>query len=74
MDYNLSEMEIALKLKEMKKKKRYIALQLHPPSGDTIIRKENNIMYINEGRDGKWEDVRESFFNNMVNVYDSRVE
>jgi hypothetical protein len=74
MDYNLSEMEIALKLKEMKKKKRYIALQLHPPIGDSTIRREGNRMFINEGRDGKWEDVRESFFNNMVNVYDSRVK
>jgi hypothetical protein len=74
MDYNLSEMEIALKLKEMKKKKRYIALSLFPPSNNTTIQKENNIMFINEGRDGKWEDVRESFYDSMVNVYDSRVK
>lgn len=72
MTYNVSEMEIALKLKELKKQNKYIALSLYPPLGDTTIRKENNRMFINEGRDGKWEDVSEAFYDGMVNIYDSR--
>jgi hypothetical protein len=72
MNYTVTEIEIALKLKEMKKQKRYIALQLHPAIGDTIIRREGNRMFINEGRDGKWEDIGESFYDGMVSVYDSR--
>jgi hypothetical protein len=72
MTYNISEMEIALKLKELKKQNKYIALSLHPPLGDSTIRKENNRMFINEGRDGKWEEVSEVFYDGMVNAYDSR--
>jgi hypothetical protein len=29
-------------------------------------------MFINEGRDGKFEDITETFYNEMVNKYDSR--
>ena len=72
MDSNILEMEILSKLKEMKKQKKYIALSLHPPYGDSVIQKENNRMFINEGRDGKWENISEHFYDKMVTLYDSR--
>lgn len=72
MNYSVSEMEIALKLKQMKKEKRYTALSLYPPITTTTIEKEGNRMFINEGRDGKWDDVSESFYDEMVELYDSR--
>ena len=72
MDYSVAEMEIALKLKELNKQKKYIALSLWPGIGNTTIGEEDNRMFINEGRDSKWEGVRESFYNTMVNLYDSR--
>ena len=72
MNYSVSEMEIALKLKQMKKEKRYTALSLYPSIATTTIEKEGNRMFINEGRDGKWDDVSESFYDEMVELYDSR--
>lgn len=71
MNYNQSETEVALKLKELKKRKAYIALSLWPGTG-TMIEKEGNRMYINEGRDGKWADISEAFYDSMVALYDSR--
>ena len=72
MNYTLDEMEIALKLRQMKKDKRYIALSLYPPIATTTIEKEGNRMFINEGRDGKFEDITEAFYDEMVKKYDSR--
>jgi len=72
INYTTPEMEIALKLKQLKKEKQYIALSLYPPIGDTTIRSEGNRMFINEGRKGKWDNVSESFYDEMVNLYDSR--
>jgi hypothetical protein len=72
MDYTLEEMEIALKLKQMKKDKRYTALSLHPAAGYSTIEARGNTMYINEGRDGKWAGISERFYDEMVNLYDSR--
>ena len=37
-----------------------------------LIQKNGNRMYINEGRDGKWENISESFYDEMVSRYDSR--
>jgi hypothetical protein len=59
-------------LKKLKREKRYIALQLHPASGHTTIEREGNTLRINEGRDGKFEGVSESFYDEMVNRFDSR--
>ncbi len=67
------EDQIIAKLKELKKSKKYTALSLHPPAGDKTIRREGNIMFINEGRDGKWDGVSEAFYDRMVDQYDSRV-
>jgi hypothetical protein len=72
MNYTIVEIEIALKLKELRKQKKYTALSLWPGIGNTTIGKEDNRLFINEGRDGKWNDVTEAFYDDMVNLYDSR--
>jgi hypothetical protein len=72
MNYNVNEIEVALKLKQLEKRKAWIELSLWPPTGNTTIEKQDNRMYINEGRDGKWEGISEAFYNNMVMIYDSR--
>jgi hypothetical protein len=59
-------------LKELKRAKKYISLSLHPPIGDSTIRKEGNRMFINEGRNGKYAGVTEAFYDDMVSKYDSR--
>jgi hypothetical protein len=64
--------EIESKLKQLKRNKQYIALSLHPSIGNTTIEREDNRMFINEGRDGKWEDISEQFYDTMVKKYDSR--
>jgi hypothetical protein len=72
MNYNANEIEAALKLQQLENRKARIALSLWPPIGNTTIEKQGNRMYINEGRDGKWEGISEAFYNKMVSVYDSR--
>jgi hypothetical protein len=72
MNYNANETEVALKLKQLEKRKAWIELSLRPPTGSTIIEKQDNRMYINEGRDGKWEGISEAFYDTMVSIYDSR--
>jgi hypothetical protein len=64
--------EIESQLKKMKREKKYTALSLFPPIGATTIQDDGNRMYINEGREGKFEDVSESFYDEMVKKYDSR--
>ncbi len=64
--------EILNKLKQLKRDKKYIALSLWPPPLSTTIQREDNRMYINEGRDGKFEGVSEAFYDEMVNKFDSR--
>jgi hypothetical protein len=59
-------------LKRLKKEKKYIALHLHPAVGHSIIEREGNILRINDGREGKWEGVSESFYDEMVKQFDSR--
>jgi hypothetical protein len=66
------EEQILNTLKKLKKEKKYIALQLHPASGHTTIEQEGNILRINEGRDGKFEGISESFYDEMVKRFDSR--
>jgi hypothetical protein len=69
---NSTESTIASQLKSLKSHKSYIALSLHPPVGSTIIMAEGNRMFINEGRQGKFENVSEAFYDQMVGKYDSR--
>ena len=64
--------EIKNKLKQMKNDGKYIALSLFPPVGQTVIHQDGNRMYINEGRDGEFENVSESFYDKMVEKFDSR--
>lgn len=66
------EQEIVQRLESLKKNKKYIALSLHPAVGNSTIDKENNRLFINEGRDGKWEGVSEAFYDEIVNKFDSR--
>jgi len=66
------EQEIVQRLKSLKRNKKYIALSLHPAVGNSMIDKEGNRLFINEGRDGKWEGVSEAFYDEMVNKFDSR--
>jgi len=67
--YNEQEQEAKYQLSKMD---GYIALSLWPPSGATTIQKEGNTMYINEGRKGKFENISERFYDEMVRKYDSR--
>jgi hypothetical protein len=66
------QQEIETKLKKLKRNKKYIALSLWPAIGSSTIQKDGNRMYINEGRDGKWGDISEFFYDEMVSKYDSR--
>jgi hypothetical protein len=50
----------------------WVGLTLYPPIGETMIQKEGNRMYVNEGRNGLFEDVSEEFYDEMVSKYDSR--
>jgi hypothetical protein len=59
-------------LTSLKKSKKWIALSLHPEIGETTITKLNNRLFINEGRDGKFERVSEQFYDLMVTKFDSR--
>lgn len=75
MDYTINEMEILLKLKELQKQGKRIELQLWPGIGETTInsKESTNRVYINEGRDGKWDEISESFYDGLVQAYDSRM-
>jgi hypothetical protein len=69
---NQVEEKILAQLKSLKSQKKYVALSLHPPVGSSIITAEGNRMFINEGRQGKFENVSEAFYDAMVDKYDSR--
>ncbi len=60
------------KLTKMKRDEKYAALSLHPPFGSKVIQRENNRLFINEGRDGKFEGVSEEFYDELVDKFDSR--
>jgi hypothetical protein len=50
---------------------QYIALSLWPDLQKTI-QPEGNILKINEGRGGVFYNVSEAFYDELVNIYDSR--
>lgn len=56
----------------LKEENKYIALSLHPESGRNFQNSKNNTFLINEGRDGKFENVTEEFYDSIVYKYDSR--
>jgi hypothetical protein len=66
------QQEIIKTLTSLKKNKQFIALSLHPAIGNSTISKEDNRLFINEGRGGKWEGVSERFYDEMVAKFDSR--
>ncbi len=68
------EKEFERRLKGMRKQRKYIALQLHPAIYLNIISQESiNRAMINEGRDGKFDEISEPFYDEMVDKYDTRV-
>lgn len=70
----MEDTNISTLLSIMKRNKMYIALSLHPPFGSSVIQKENNRLFINEGRDGKFEDVSEELYDRLVDKFDSRYD
>ena len=64
--------DIIKTITSLKRNKKWIALSLHPAIGNSTISREDNRFFINEGRDGKWEGVAESFYDEMVKKFDSR--
>jgi hypothetical protein len=52
-------------------KGQFITLSLWPGLNSTI-KAEGNILKINEGRSGTFEGVSESFYDQLVDTYDSR--
>ncbi len=66
------ESQITQKLTKMKRDKKYISLSLYPPFGSLVIQREGNRLFINEGRDGKYEGVSELFYDSLVDKFDSR--
>lgn len=72
LDPFMNYAEIEAKLKQMKGNKQTIHLRLRPPVNSTIIEKDGNRMYINDGKDGEFEDVPEWFYDRMVKLYDTR--
>ena len=72
VDQLTSELEVLVKLEELSQERKYLALSLHPPIGSSTIQRYGNRMFINEGRDGKWEEISEAFYDLMVSRYDSR--
>lgn len=71
-NYTETELDARHALRNLKANRRYIALSLRPPVGHTTIQPNGNAMYVNEGRDGKYEGVSEAFYDRMVLLYDSR--
>lgn len=48
-------------------------IKLYPPEWSNIIEKEGNRMEINNGEDGVFEGISESFYDEMIrNYYDNQ--
>lgn len=72
VDQLTNELEALCKLEELSQEGKYLALSLYPAIGNSTIGRFGNRMFINEGRDGKFEDISEAFYDLMVSRYDSR--
>lgn len=61
-------------LREKRKKTKYIYMSLHPASGQTLTQKrKDNICYIDiAGKIEKFKNIRESVYDNLVDLYDKR--
>lgn len=69
---NPEEKELQEKLIELRNEGKYIELSLFPPKMINVISKEGNTAKINEGRYGKFDNISESFYDQMVDIFDSR--
>lgn len=56
-------------LEYLSAEQRPIKLTLRPPAWTNIIEPEDNIMEINDGEDGVFEGIPESFYDEMVKLY-----
>ena len=72
VDQLTTEPEALCKLEELSQEGKYLALSLYPAVGSSTIERYGNRMFINEGRDGKYEEISEAFYDLMVSRYDSR--
>jgi hypothetical protein len=72
IEHNVSMHQIREHLEKLEENGGWIELSLRPPIGSKIIEDEGNRMYINEGRLGKFENVSEKFYDEMVVLFDSR--
>lgn len=72
VDQLTNELEALCKLEELSQEGKYIALSLYPRIGNSTIERFGNRMFVNEGREGKWEEISEAFYDLMVSRYDSR--
>ena len=64
--------QIIDKLENLLTDQKYIALSLYPAIGETTIKPKGNRLFINEGREGKFEGIDEKFYHELVFLYDSR--
>ena len=65
--------ELEKVLKALKRSGKRIELQLYPSLGNTTIsKKRENRVFINDGRDGSYEFISESEYDELVRKYDSR--
>ena len=65
------EQKLKEKLEELSSNRKWIALQLWPSSSGlrTIVSGPINQCRVNEGRDGKFDQISESFYDKMVEEY-----
>lgn len=60
------------KLETMLKNDKYIALSLYPGIGEKTIKLQGNRLFINDGKDGKFDNIDELLYDELVDIYDSR--
>ncbi len=66
------EKELSERLKILLKDKTWIELSLAPDKFHTITPNALNKCRINEGRLGTFRNISEGFYDEMVNLFDSR--
>ena len=69
----MDQQHIIDRLENLVKEHEWIELSLHPGIGDSTIRPCGNRLFINSGRAGKFDDISESFYDELVSNYDSRL-
>lgn len=64
--------EIIHTLTTMKNSGELIELSLYPRMGSNTIDKHGNRLLINQGKNGIYHDIDEDFYDELVDIYDSR--